>query len=101
MVMYFIVVADPIQLHLLPEDQCVVSVLTEYMLDGTSAEIYDRIDEKYYLDNGVVAMIYIRKEPFRLNHVEELQSRFDSYYPDYPELFSDRFNSYITENYHL
>lgn len=83
-----VVITDPAEGHL-PDDHLVTYTIVELFLDGAFDEHFVHIGS-YPLDNGVTALVYRRTSPLDDDDHQLLASRFDEYYPEYPELFSDR-----------
>ncbi len=84
----FLVVADPVQTHMRPEDQRVVSVPAELVLrrEGIGAA-YDRLPEEFDLDGGVKAVVLERIRPFAEADIHALSETFRAFYPDRPALY--------------
>jgi hypothetical protein len=85
-----IVVADPIQTHLDPKGQRVVSLLAEMFLKPSIVGDKFALHSSYELDNNVFARVYLRTEPYDSADIEYIKSKFNLYYAQYPALFSDR-----------
>lgn len=88
----YVVVANPIQVHLNLDNQRVISLLAdEFISQKPLSDNYNEM-ESFKLDNGVVATIYERTLPFNEYQIQYLRELFNQYYSDYPQLFGDRIN---------
>ena len=79
----YVVLGEPIQYHLNPNDQRVIGILGDQILQrkGIGAS-YVKLPYEFTLDNHVKVSIYEKKFPFRKTDIEDLMKRFISYYPD-------------------
>ncbi|MCX4318081.1 MAG: hypothetical protein OSJ52_15835, partial [Lachnospiraceae bacterium] len=58
----YLIVGDPVQVHLGEENQQVMSLLVEHILAGTGpGEAYSLLSETFYLANDVTVRIYQRE----------------------------------------
>lgn len=105
----YILVLVPIQTHLMPKDQSVVTELSKELLNDTSFskhykviknyELYrDKINNKNMKANKVTAYLYKKITPLTLDDIEYIQQKFDNLYPNQPELFKNRIDDYIRKN---
>ena len=79
---YFIV-ADPIQTHLSPSGQQVITIPAGEILSNYGiGKAFERIGSGYALDNGVTAYIYKKVRPFTS---EEIITFISRYYVSYPQ----------------
>lgn len=84
-----VVVADPVQVHLRPEDQRVIGEPAKSFLDGIDiAHAFTPLAERFTLDGGVEVTVFQRRRPNTRDEVEELSGRLRSFYPDRPDIFS-------------
>jgi hypothetical protein len=84
-----VVVADPVQYHLRPEDQRVVGFPAASFIEGTDVALaYRRSPETFELDGGVRALVFERVRPIASDEVEELSARLRDAYPDRPDIYS-------------
>lgn len=84
----YVVVAEPIQYHLRPEDQRVVGVLAEDVIQAKGiGTAFRLLPYSFTLDNNVKVRIYRKVRPFEKSALEDLQRRFMSYYPEEKDLF--------------
>lgn len=93
----WVVCATPYQIHLNdPQDEQVVIRLNDLVKDATSPvgrhyELARTMD----LHMGIVAHVYRRTSDFERADVEYVRDVFDEAYPQWPELFHDRFEAYL------
>lgn len=93
-----IIACDPPQYHLW-QGQEVILKLNEVMLtDNMFSDNYE-LNSEYLLDEGVKAMVFVKKESLDRWDIEYIQNIFETIYPEYPELFSDRIAAYLNEKY--
>lgn len=92
----FVVCADPTQTHLSEGTERIVEMLNELVSDPKSyvGRHYEP-RESFSFDGGVTVTVYERVSDFMADDVRRLQGTFDEIYPDYPELFHDRFEEYL------
>ena len=81
----YIVVADPVQLHLGAEGQQVVDYFVNVILDGTLTPNLTKI-ESVDMGNGVTAHIYRRDRGYSEEFLNAAKEHFGTLYPDYPNL---------------
>jgi len=72
-----VVVATPIQIHLEPEDQVIVGLLYERFFSSELQQYY-RLVQKYPLDKGVTAQLYVRTQPVPLPISTQIESEYKS-----------------------
>jgi hypothetical protein len=79
----YVIMGEPIQYHLNPNDQRVIGILGNQILHheriGSS---YERLPYEFNLDDNVRVSIYEKKYPVRGSDIEDLSKLFISYYPD-------------------
>lgn len=92
-----VLVASPAQYHLRPQDQQVIGVLAEEM-SRESSPIRKRFVfyKSYPLDGGVKADLYLKQSEFDQDDILYLKQIFQDRYPNHPELFSDRFDQFLS-----
>ncbi len=85
-----VIVGEPEQTHAPKETQQVITYFTDLILDPDSylGRHYDFVD-RFKLEDGVTANVYIRNSHYDRDDYEKLQQHFDEIYGDYPELFHD------------
>jgi hypothetical protein len=84
----YIILGEPIQYHLNPNDQKVIGILGEQILQQKGiGSSYERLPYEFSLDNNVKALIYEKKFPVEKTDIEDLSEVFISYYPDHKSKF--------------
>ncbi len=84
----YLVVTDPVQLHMRPEDQRVVGVPAGLVLKGEGiGAAYERLPVEFALDEGVKVLVFERVRPFRAADLRDLSETFRAFYPDRPALY--------------
>ncbi|MBU9820592.1 hypothetical protein J1782_11860 [Rahnella sp. BCC 1045] len=79
---YFIV-ADPVQTHLNPSGQQVITIPADQLLRNEGiGKAFKRIGQGYPLERGVTAYIYERMRPYTY---DEMMSFISKYYVSYPQ----------------
>ncbi len=82
----YLVVADPIQLHLGGQGQDVVKFPAEELLSGVGiGRAYKRLPETYLLDGDIHGWIYQKQRSFTQEEISAFLSRFTERYPDWTE----------------
>jgi hypothetical protein len=80
----FVLVADPIQIHLSEETQHVITEPANRILMGFGiGRAYDRRPGEYELAGGVKAYIFEKKRVFTIPEVNELFAAFFGFYPEW------------------
>jgi hypothetical protein len=83
-----VLVADPIQYHLRPEDQRVVGIPARLVLDGQGiGAAYRRLPLEFNLDGQVKVYLYEKVAPLADADVSALADMFKRYYPDHPRTY--------------
>ena len=73
----YVVVADPVQLHLPPGNQTLVTIPAEEFLAGdTIGAAFERLDDTYMLDNGATIYIYKKTRAITPEEIAEFESKF-------------------------
>lgn len=92
-----IVVCDPLQVHLMPEDQSVISLLYSLFREDSDSAFTKKykLFSNYTLDRDVEAYIYVKQQELQQSDIEYVRDLFEQRYDNYPELFLNRFNEYI------
>lgn len=84
----FVLVADPPQTHLLPNDQRVVWVLQEKLLDKNSiGSAYQILPKQFTLDGGVMVKILKKTRNLTASELQNLSDIFLGFYPNRQDLF--------------
>jgi len=82
----YVVVGRPVQLHLAPDGQTVVSSLAEDLLSATGLGAGYASEKSFTLDDGVTAIVYRKTAPCNLATARALAHAFEERYPGYPKL---------------
>ncbi len=83
----FIVVAEPVQVHLGAENQQVVDFFVQEILDGTYTPNLERI-ESIPITDTVTAHIYRRNSGYTEEFLNRVQNHFNTLYPEHASLFA-------------
>lgn len=84
----YIVVASPIQYHLLPKDQRVIGILAEDILKRENiGKNYKKLTYDFKLDNDVHVYLYKKIGKFQESNLQKLSKEFRKYYPDREQLY--------------
>jgi len=91
-----VLVAEPIQYHLNPEDQQVIGILAnEFFYNGIIRKHYIFLTE-FKIKNDICIKIYEKQTEFSSVDLSYLSEKFNSVYPEYPELFRNKILSIDT-----
>jgi len=83
-----VVIAEPIQYHLAPEDQRVVGVLAGEIASGHGiGAYYRRLPDEIHLQPDVTVRLFERQAPPPRSAVDTLLRRFHGWYPHHDRLF--------------
>lgn len=95
-----VIVCTPVQYHLESNDQQVIGELSKLLLDSENiiGDNYIFLNE-FFLDNQVTAKVYLKNEEFTKEEILYVEEIFEKSYKNYRELFSDRIEKYIQQNY--
>ncbi len=96
-----IVDCSPLQVHLSPEGQSVISLLHDLFNDDEGGDFKKKykLTDVYQLDDGVQAYIYVKQQELEKSDVEYVRDLYEKRYSDYPQLFKDRFDEYILSKF--
>ena len=107
-----VAVADPIQTHLLPDDQSVIKLLAQAMLNDTQIAKHFKQEAEYKLHhdriwaskdsdapNELAIKIYRKTSPFSADDIDYLINLFNKRYAEHPELFENRLEQYKKEHF--
>jgi hypothetical protein len=84
----FAVVADPVQIHLPPTTQSVVTIPTLAILSGQGiGAAYRRLNGEFAISNGVKAYIYEKTRPFTADEVDAFLAEFYKVYPEWRQTY--------------
>lgn len=85
----YLVVGDPVQVHLGEENQQVMAVLAHHILEGTGpGEAYRELDPVFHLANGVTVRVYKRLRPWYIEEYHDVSDALIKLYPEYKALYS-------------
>lgn len=92
----YVVVGDPVQVHLPETGQRVIADLSREMLNEKSviSDNFMKISE-YQLQNNVKAIVYKKEKAFSEDEIKYLRDYYNEFYSNYPELFNNKFEKYI------
>lgn len=100
----YVVVCNPVQIHMLPQDQRVITVINENMMGDTLlskhyalVKTYELIPDYKNKDRKDEVRLYKKISPITVDTVSDIERQFDELYPDHPNLFHDRFEKYKDE----
>ncbi len=83
----YLIVGDPVQVHLGEENQRVVSLLARDVLEGVGpGEAYEALPETFALE-GVTVRLYRRSRDWTVEEYRSISERLQGYYPDYAQLY--------------
>jgi hypothetical protein len=85
----YLIVGDPVQVHLGEENQQVLAILVHHILDGTGpGQAYTCLPETFQLANGVTVRIYQRDRDWYLEEYHDISDPLQELYPDYADLYA-------------
>jgi hypothetical protein len=88
----YVVVADPIQLHLAADGQRVIWIPASEILSHTGiGTAYQKLPQDYVLANNVTAKLYEKTRPFTAPEITDFFARFTSVYPDWQRSYFSGF----------
>jgi hypothetical protein len=86
-----VLVAEPIQYHLRPEDQRVVGIPASLILSGSGiGTAFERLPVEFKLDGDVKVYLYRKVAPLAESDVSALANVFRQYYPSHPKMYQLR-----------
>lgn len=91
-----VITTTPVQLHAVDGTQHVITELWNEMENpnSTIGKHFEKI-QTFTLEENVYVNIYKKKFDFSKDDILYLQNVYDKLYPDYKELFFDRFENYL------
>ena len=99
----FVVVADPVQTHLRPQDQSVVVALAEGIMHSPPlSRHFKQIKEYSFYPDGVSTVkfkLYEKISPFEKADIDFVEDYFVGLYPNQPDLFKNLFEEYKREHF--
>lgn len=93
-----ILACDPPQYHL-SNGQDLLLKLNEIFLEGNVFNENYQLKETFCLDNNVNVMVYVKVRPLNHEDIEYIRNICHELYPDYPDLFEERIDLYLSETY--
>ncbi len=85
----YMIVGDPVQVHLGEENQQVMALLAHDVLDRTGPGLaYEALPETFSLTDGVTVRVYRRTRPWSYEDYLSISDRLTELYPDYAELYA-------------
>lgn len=93
-----ILACDPPQYHL-SNGQDLLLKLNEIFLEGNVFNENYQLKETFCLDNNVNVMVYVKVRPLNHEDIEYVRNICHELYPDYPDLFEERIDLYLSETY--
>ncbi|AUO06968.1 hypothetical protein C0638_10610 [Paenibacillus sp. lzh-N1] len=82
-----VVVADPIQYHLNPDDQRVIGELAKPFLHNTGIGKSFLLKKTFTISEGIKINVYEKKEALKESDVLALEEKFQEWYPNLKEKF--------------
>jgi len=80
----YLLLADPVQVHLAPEGQRVITIPASLILDGRLiGQAYRKLDYDFLLDEDVHAYVYEKIRPFTREEVAGFLQLFYRFYPEW------------------
>ncbi len=85
----YMIVGDPVQVHLGEENQRIMTILAYDVLEHTGpGEAYEPLPETFQLSDGVTVRVYQRVRPWSYEEYLSISDRLTGYYPDYADLYA-------------
>ena len=100
-----VLVPEPLQLHLRPQDQSVVVKPAELMLKPSPISKHFKKVKEYTFRpethevSSVTFKVYEKISPFEKSDIDFVEKIFVELYPEHDELFKNRFEQYKLENF--
>lgn len=87
----YVVITDPVQLHLNPSGQRVISIpVLDILNKHNIGKAYVKIGRSYNLNDSVTASIYKKNRNFTIDEVNGFLSEFYQYYPEWKKNLSEQ-----------
>ncbi len=93
-----VLACDPVQYHL-SHGQEVILQLNKVMLEENQFSENYKLESSFTLDRNINVLVYTKQSPLTKNDIEYIGNIFEELYPDYPDLFTNRIDYYISQNY--
>lgn len=93
----YVVTSRPVSLHMAPENERVVVTLNKLVQDHSSylGRHYSKA-ASFSFDNGVTVNVYRKTSAVTADDVRKLRSHFEMWYSNFPDLFANRFDDYLS-----
>lgn len=86
----YVVITEPVQLHINPEGQRVISIpVEEISMHKSIGAAYKKLPKEYLLDGNVKAYIYYKTRSFTKAEVKAFIDRFIEFYPDWKNIYTE------------
>lgn len=100
----YVLVTNPVQLHLRPQNQELIVYFNEEILNGSLKKHYI-IEKKYTLMENVEILLLKKISPFSSEELKRIKNHFKNKYPDHPTMYEvnstiAQISSYKTGNAH-
>lgn len=82
----YVLVTNPAQLHLGPENQQLVHYFNQQILDGFLKPHYE-IQKTYQLEGGTTAFLLKRISGLKQGEIQQLKNHFEKLYPEFPNMY--------------
>jgi hypothetical protein len=84
----YVVVPDPAQINMRPEDQQVVVMPTHSFLDDRDIALaFRRLPEDFELEGGVTVSVFERERPNTRQELDDFSNRLREKYPERPDIY--------------
>jgi hypothetical protein len=85
----YVVVPQPAQINMRPEDQQVVLLPTRSFADGTDIALaFRRLEEEFLFEGGVRVSVFERVRSHLASEVDEFSGKLRERYPDRPDIYA-------------
>lgn len=85
----YLIIAEPVQVHLGEENQQVMALLARWVLEGGGpGAAYEALPETFTLQDGVTVRLYRRTRPWTYEEYASLSDALTERYPDYAQLYA-------------
>ena len=98
----YVIVNDPIQIHLLEKDQQIIVTLSDLITKSSPISNHFRKIKEYTFNAAgepVKFNVYEKIAPFERSDIDFIEKIFVNLYPDHDNLFKDRFEQYKASNF--
>jgi len=85
---HYLIVADPVQVHLGEDNQQVMALLAHHVLEGTGpGAAYEALPQTFRLSGGVTVRIFEQTRPWTAEDYHTISDALQTLYPDHAELY--------------